>query len=136
MRREAKLWFDETVFLDSNSGAQANEWALPAEKYLKLGNANKASLTFEYFGVGAGAGSVDLTVQATSALVDVDDAFADLASSGDISRGGGSIAMTLGLDGGETVGYPKGMARVKLSNSDASNWASVRIRAWVELFNG
>ena len=136
MPEKAELWIDETVFLDSASGTQASDWVTPPERYLALGNSIKVKFTFECFGVGpaaAVANAIELYVQRSAALTDASQAFANFGQSTLIQRDRVVITMSFGLGGGESGGYPQGVARVRLNNTDAANWASVRVRGWVEL---
>lgn len=45
---ESRLWFEELIVLDNDSGTQADEWLLSPEKYIRYGQANQAMLTMEY----------------------------------------------------------------------------------------
>lgn len=138
MPEQAKLWFDETVFLDDDNGSQANDWVLPPERHVSVGNAVKGKVTFEYFAIGPAVstgGKIQVDMERSAALTDADAAFASFGSSTSFTRTYGTISFSFGLGGGELAGYPKGVIRVKLSNTDtgAGNWASIRLRAWVEL---
>ena len=141
MANQGKLWFDETVFLDHKSGSQANEWVLSPEKYLNLGDAIMAKFAFDYWAVGPAAGvasQLQIDIERTAGITDVTTAFESFGSSTAMTRTYGTISMSFGLDGGETQGYPKGVARIKLINNDttADYWGSVRIRAFANLSDG
>jgi hypothetical protein len=135
----AKLWFDITAFLDGVAAGQANTFELPPELYLRLGNAAGARFTFQCTALGpaaATANALKIELEATAALSDLVGVFWGIWNSTLIARGAKTIPFAIGIEGGEDEGYPGGVFRVKLTNSDvAANWASLRVRAWYQLIH-
>ena len=141
MTKELTLWVDETIYLDNaSSGSYASTWVLPPEKYLALGNAVQAQFAVEYraYGPSVTGSNVSVAFDQTSAMSDDDDAFEALSASANpvvLTRTFDTAARVFGEDGAQADSYPRGMARVKLSNTDstASAWAAVKLRIWVRL---
>ena len=135
---KARLWFDVLVYLDSLSGVQASSFVLPPELYLRLGNAAGGRFTFQCTALGpsaAVANALKIELEGTGALSDLAGVFASFWNSTQIARGTRTIPFAIGIEGGEAEGYPGGVFRVKVSNTDATaiNWATLRVRAWYEL---
>jgi hypothetical protein len=139
-----KPWFDLTVYLDGQLNPQANTFILPPELYLRLGNAAGARFTFQCTGIGVAdfaTGKVQLDLEACAALSDLrfgtTEVFQSFWTNTAMRRQVVTVPYAVGIEGGEDEGYPGGVFRLKVTNTDSgasgANWAVVRIHAWCQL---
>ncbi len=131
---EMVLVVDELLVLDAASGTQVSSWAAPRERWIDFGENNQAFFTFEYYSAGPGGGSVELYVQRTASYGSDMEEFEDMNSSAILlSRSHSWTTYPFGRDGDPSDKSPMGMGRIRVVNTDGSNHAVVRLRAWVTL---
>jgi hypothetical protein len=138
MAGEKRLWFEETLVLDDATSSDANVWTLSPQRYLRFGNALQAYFAVDYSAVGPGvdSGEVTMSFERSAAQTDADSAFEAMnLSSFALSRRTDTLGYVFGEDGAENTYYPRGVGRVKVTNSDTTPeaWAAVHLRVWATL---
>jgi len=129
MAGQPRLWFDKWVYLDASTGQ--NTWRLPANELLPFGDARGVLFTVEYAGVGAGAASVELIFERSSAATARSALFEAMnVTPIPLTQARSGFLRAFSVDGTAGDKHPRGVGSVSLENTSATDWAAVRVRVW------